>query len=130
MSAAHSIYTYYPKILKWKKKMQFLEMGAEHFFISDQPFFTGRSFFLLALSLWQNRGFVVARIIEPKLITKNYLSQACRRGAYEQDILISTQQLMQDRTCRMPRGTAQVGLLELVLQCQRCIRECSSQQNL
>lgn len=68
----------------------------------NNHFFTGRSFFLLALSLWQNRGFVVARIIEPKLITKNDLSQACRRGAYEQDILISTQQLVQDRTCRMP----------------------------
>lgn len=60
---------------------------------------------MLALSLLQNRGFVFVRIVEPKLITKNNLNQACRRGAYEQDILISTQQLVQDRTCGTPRGT-------------------------
>lgn len=82
---------------------------------------------MLPLSLLQKIGFVFLRIIEPKLIAKNNLKQACRKGGYEQDILISTQQLVQDRTYRTARSTVQrdcVGLLDLVLQWQRYIREC------
>lgn len=103
--------TVIPRLLHGKKKKKvILGRGCRMFLQQWRTichWITGRSIFLLVLSQLQNRAFIFVRIIEPKLIAKNKLNQACRRGAYERDILISTQYLMHSRTCRIPRGTVQ-----------------------